>query len=249
MLRTPTPPPPPRACVVTNVFIEIILLFRRMKDILKTKEAQVLKIDHDEAEDVEDSEDDYDDLDFPNETIDYRPGSQQRHSADLRLKAANKTDSSDISPRNSDVKKKRPPVVRASGGGSSNMNKKLITSAPSESAKEEVLHNFGTEDTLRKLNTEDYDRDELSPASQGYYDKAISHHSGYARPMSREGSMGDSWSDMDISTSERPHSRGQGEGLAPLRAPKQTTAQLISTMRPRSNVDRPPSPSRATKLR
>ena len=214
------------------------MCFRRMEDIMKTKEAQVLTIDHDEAEVVDDSEDDLD-LDFPAETIDYRPGSSRpRHAVDTRLKKpiTNDTETSprslDVvpSPRSVDkVKKKRSPTE--------------LTSRPRSVAVDEDEGNPCASPDQWTPRADQWDKDELNPAARGFLSQPS-----LSRPRSRDGSMGDMPCELDLLTSERPKSRGQGEELGPLRAPSPTAAQIMSSLRARHS-ERPPSPSRGKKLR
>ncbi|XP_005096715.1 uncharacterized protein LOC101861358 [Aplysia californica] len=203
---------------------------KRMQDILKTKEAQVLVVDHDEAVEVSDSEEDSD-FDLPRETIDYRPGSsQQRHSADLRLKSS---------------KKKMDSVGYPSGSAESSLRAQGVSSRLSASKIRD-----GDSEYRQRFHSDDYDEDESNPAAEVFHDQgsSLASFSGYARSRSREGSMGDSWSEGEGMTPERPRSRGQGEGgLAPLRAPSPTSAQIINSLRARQ-TERPPSP-RSKRLR
>ena len=207
----------------------------------------MLRIDHDEAEQVEDSEDDLD-LDFPNETTtagDYRPAAssrRQRHSVDVRLKKPVTDDTETHKVNNSPrlladkpkkKKKSPPPTVSAAASTSVTDQWNPCTTSP-----ESDQWNPCASPELRDI-------DDLNPAAapRGFplSQPAIPAHS---RPRSRDGlSMGDMPSELDLLTSERPRSRGQGEDLAPLRVSTPTAAQLMSSLRARHG-ETPPSPSR-----
>lgn len=227
-----------------------------MKEIQKTKEAQVLIVDHDEAVDVSDSDDDAyydeDDLDLEKETVDYRsPSSLHRHTADLRLRS--RMDSSEIVSGSRESERPESREMDASGGDVERAQKTKASTPkiPLQSKYAMLRKSVGTFDqkfngdhsvTSRTSLEDPEDSGVINSRSVSSISSSASGFQSHPTMSRQLGGHGDSRPDMDIPI--RPRSRGQTtdpDNLGPLRAPSPSSAQAMSAMRSKQ-IQSPPSP-------
>ena len=244
-----------------------------MKEILKTKEAQILVVDHDEAEEVESSEEkDYNEDDFASSygsvSANRPTSSQQRHKVDLRLKrkpGAAVAASHEESQR-PPSKPTKPERNRSSGDpgayrhqsrrGSDNLNDSWDSNDSNDN-----------DEVKSRLSSNRHEM--LAAGKQAERNGSISSLVSATRPGSSHRQVPtpsshlqngdglvaspDSPSLLSYSSTEharRPGSRGSTAGeLGPLRAPSPTSAQIINSLRSRQQVQSPPTSPRRRKLR
>ncbi|RUS69895.1 hypothetical protein EGW08_022346 [Elysia chlorotica] len=243
---------------------------KRMKEILKTKEAQILVVDHDEALDVltsdEDEDEDYDMS--PRQASVSRPSSgHQRHMVDLRLKRkTGDIAAASLEETNISKSQRKPPVqskTRSSIDSTSHRPRSGLSKDILNDSWDSNDSNDSDELKNRLLATK---FDKQSSGGQGDSMKpTLSISSSGVRPGSSQrklptpsfhtqnGDGPDSLSAVPYSSAEhqrRPGSRGSTVGdLAPLRAPSPTSAQIINSMRARQKTQSPPTSPRPRKLR
>ncbi|KAK3753840.1 hypothetical protein RRG08_006230 [Elysia crispata] len=247
---------------------------KRMKEILKTKEAQILVVDHDETEDVLTSDEDEDYVKSYSNVSASRPSSaHHRHKVDLRLKQKTGVMATAFSGETYISKSHRKPPLPSKT--MPEKDKSFSHDYRSGKNKDILNDSWDSNDS----NDSDEFRKRLSAArhenqSSGWQDDTMketsSIFSSAARPGSshrqlptpiplsqngdRQVKSPDSLSSFPYSSTaehqRRPGSRGSTVGdLAPLRAPSPTSAQIINSMRTRQQTQSPPTSPRPRKLR
>ncbi|GFO26863.1 leucine-rich repeat-containing protein 56 [Plakobranchus ocellatus] len=242
---------------------------RRMKEILKTKEAQILVVDHDEAEDVASSdEDEADDLIRSASHISALSSFQQCHAVDLRLKR--KPAATSEEKENSHRQKIPAALMKASS------TKHQFSSNQSAYHHQPSSNNDNLNDSWSDDNSSDEKDAVKNRLAQSKHGKQVLHASergGSPSVSSQPGSFQHQLSSSShsqngdqpvvspdsafvlshLSASEhqrRSSSRGSSAGeLGPLRAPSPTSAQIINSMRSRQQAQSPPTSPRPRKLR
>ncbi|GFS10197.1 leucine-rich repeat-containing protein 56 [Elysia marginata] len=248
---------------------------KRMKEILKTKEAQILVVDHDEAEDVLTSDEDEDYVRSPSRVSGNCPSSaQQRHRVDLRLKKKPAAAPSEEANILHSKKVSEPPSKtlhekdrRLSQDSTHQRHWPRVSSEnlddswdsndtnDSDEFKNRLAGDMPPSDRHVQRTKSTLSSSLSSGARPGSSHRQLptpsSHtHNGDRPVISPDGpSLVSSYS-SPAEPPRRPGSRGSTVGdLAPLRAPSPTSAQIINSLRSRQQTQSPPPSPKPRKLR
>lgn len=239
---------------------------KRMREIMKTKEAQILVVDHDEEENVLTSdEDDEEDFGINQDSASgSRPSSaQQRHMVDLRLKRkpaamaasfeetnGKKVTEALVHERNSRVSPESSNQRHWSNRSNENLDDSWDSNDINDS--DEFIYKLSGDMQASDRNAQRHKPTSWSSlpvtrsgSSHRQLPTPSSHTQNRDRPViSPDGPS------LAVESQRRPGSRGSTIGdLAPLRAPSPTSAQIINSLRNRQQHQSPPSSPKPRKLR